>query len=307
MRADRVNLPATPCALAISGLDPSGGAGLFADLRAFAVAQVWGCGAPAVSTVQSTAGLRRSRAMPTRDLLAQVREIYAHQNVRSIKIGALGSSANARGILRWLRTVSGRVPVVLDPVMRPTLGSKGVRLLESAGLRVLFALAARATLVTPNIPEAELLVGMRIRSIEDAERAARALVSRGARAALVKGGHLRDPSAASKTVDVLVVGSRTIHISAARVGLAVHGTGCALASLIAGRLAAQSRIKTARVARRRASARRSGAQRAFVDPPRDGEVTDQMIVDAVRWAKNRLHRALSRPARIGAGLLVLPL
>src|SRR4051812_28057631 len=92
----------SPCALAISGLDPSGGAGLLADLRAFEAASVWGCGAVAVSTVQSTRGLRSSHPVDPRRWVAQVREVLHHQNVRSIKIGALGSTDNVRALGRLL-------------------------------------------------------------------------------------------------------------------------------------------------------------------------------------------------------------
>src|SRR5262245_32766211 len=110
--------PLRPCALAIAGLDPSGGAGVFADVRAFEAASVWGCGAVTLVTIQSTGGLRASYPVETRRLLGQVRELVSHQHVTSIKIGALGSLSNARGVARFIATLGGRVPVVLDPVMR---------------------------------------------------------------------------------------------------------------------------------------------------------------------------------------------
>jgi hydroxymethylpyrimidine kinase/phosphomethylpyrimidine kinase len=280
MRASPVKSVSKPCALAIAGIDPSGGAGLFADLRAFAAARVWGCGVPAVNTVQSTAGMKSSRAFPSRDVMAQVREICAHQNVKSIKIGALGSAANVRAILLWLVEMPKAIPVVLDPVMLPSRGAHGARLLDRAGVHALSTLASRVLLVTPNVPEAEALAGMTIRSIADAERAARALVAAGARAALVKGGHLRASSAGGEAVDVLAIGSRIVRFSAPRLAVSVHGTGCTLASLIAGRM----------------------AQRDIA-----AGANDQSIIGAVRWAKNRLQRALQHPARIGAGLSVLTL
>jgi hydroxymethylpyrimidine/phosphomethylpyrimidine kinase len=280
MRASAPKPKALPCALAISGLDPSGGAGIFADLRAFAAAGAWGSGVPAMSTVQSTAGMRSGHALSARELVAQLRELFAQQDIKSIKIGALGSAANVRAVLLWLQGIPDVVPIVLDPVMLPSRGARTARLLDRAGVHALSALAARVTLVTPNVPEAEELVGMRIRSIADAEQAARALVRAGARAALVKGGHLRAASAPGKTVDVLVIGARVVHFSAPRVAVTVHGTGCALASLIAGRL----------------------AERGI-----SVQASDQSIIGAIRWAKNRLQRALRRPARIGAGALVLPL
>jgi hydroxymethylpyrimidine/phosphomethylpyrimidine kinase len=263
-----------PCALAIAGLDPSGGAGVFADLRAFSAASVWGCGAVTLVTVQSTNGLRASHPVETRKLLAQVRELVSHQRIRSIKIGALGSPANARGVARFLTALGGRIAVVIDPVMRATRGAGQARLLDPAAGDVLRRMIAHATVVTPNVPEAEALLGARVRSVDDAERAARAFVELGARAALVKGGHL--PRAASAEVtDVLAVGGRIVRFRAPRVDADVHGTGCTLSSLIAGRLA-HARALDAR-----------------------------SIVEAVAWAKRKLGRALARPLEIGDGLSVI--
>jgi len=263
-----------PCALAIAGLDPSGGAGLFADLRAFRAASVWGCGAVAVLTVQSTAGLRASEPVPTAQVLAQVRELFSHENVKAIKIGALGSLANVRGVTRWLSSLHGKIPVVMDPVVRASRGTRRASLLESAGVAALIPMVKLATVVTPNAVEAETLLGRRVRSLADAERAARDLVDLGARAALVKGGHLRDARKGEIT-DVLAVGGRIIHLRAPRRSAAPHGTGCMLASLIAGKLAA--------------------AERADEDA----------IIASIRWAKGALKKRLVHPWRIGAGQLVM--
>jgi hydroxymethylpyrimidine kinase/phosphomethylpyrimidine kinase len=264
-----------PCALSIAGLDPSGGAGVFADLRAFAASGVWGCAAATLVTVQSTAGMRSSRPIETRFLLEQIREVFAHENIRAIKIGALGSSSNARGVGRWLAAHAGRLTVVLDPVIRPTRGR--TRLLEQGGVRTIRAMMKHLTVVTPNVPEAEALLGVRIRSIEDAERAARAFVELGARAALVKGGHLEARETRASAIDVLAVNDRIVHLAAPRVKARLHGTGCSLSSLLAGRLAASNRVD------------------------------DDAIVRAAKWAKRRLARAIATPLRIGDGLLVVPL
>jgi hydroxymethylpyrimidine/phosphomethylpyrimidine kinase len=264
-----------PCALAISGLDPSGGAGLFADLRGFAAASVWGCGAVAVLTVQSTAGLRASEAVPTARVLAQVRELWARENVKAIKIGALGSLANVRGVSRWLSGLRGKVPIVIDPVLRASRGKPDAPLLETAGIAALLEMVELATVVTPNALEAEALLGERVRSLGDAEGAARALVARGARSVLVKGGHLVG-GATRETTDVLAVGERVIHLKAPRVSTVPHGTGCTLASLIAGKLAAA------------------------------GQARDADIVAAARWAKKELAARIARPWRVGAGQLVMP-
>jgi hydroxymethylpyrimidine kinase/phosphomethylpyrimidine kinase len=264
-----------PCALAISGLDPSGGAGLFADLRAFRAASVWGCGVAAVVTVQSTMGLRSSEPMPIAQILAQVRELWSHENVRAVKIGALGSLENVRGIARWIASLSGKVPVVVDPVLRASRGRRGARLLEDAAVCALLRLAELGAVITPNALEAEALLGKRVRSLADAERAACALVDLGARAAIVKGGHLAN-GASREITDVLAIGDRVIHLRAARAKVAPHGTGCMLASLIAGKLA--------------------GAP----------HVDDAVVLASIRWAKRRIGLAIARATRIGAGQLVLP-
>src|SRR5437868_12817388 len=102
-----------PCALAVGGLDPGGGAGVVADLRAFAAAGAFGCAAVAVITAQSTAGLRSAHAVGARDLEAQVREVMDHQRVRVVKVGAMGSAANVRVLARLLERRRD-VAVVVD-------------------------------------------------------------------------------------------------------------------------------------------------------------------------------------------------
>jgi hydroxymethylpyrimidine/phosphomethylpyrimidine kinase len=266
----------TPCALSIAGLDPSGGAGLYADLRAFQAASVWGCGAVAVMTVQTTRGLEASEPVPTAMLLAQVHALYAHQNIRAVKIGALGSLANVRGVTRWLAQLERPIPVVIDPVLAASRGKRdGKELLESSAVAALLRMSKLSALITPNAPEAESLLEMRVQTLADAERAARAFVALGARAALVKGGHWRG-HARGETTDVLAIGSRVIHLHAERVKVTPHGTGCTLASLIAGKLAAAPRID------------------------------DDALVASVRWAKRKLASRIAHPLRIGDGQLVMP-
>lgn len=260
------------CVLAIAGLDPSGGAGLASDLRAIERAGAWACPVVAVLTVQSTAGLRAARPVERSLVVAQAREVVAAQRVRAIKTGALGSAANARAVARLARTLGPDVPLVVDPVLAPTRGA--ARLLATEALGAARALARVATLVTPNALEAGALLGATVRDLADARDAGRALVAEGARAALVKGGHLGGDEA----VDVLVVGARLVELRARRVGgLDVHGTGCTLASLVAGRLATR--------------------------PGR--HVSEDEIVDAARWAKQALGRALLRPLDVGAGSRVI--
>jgi len=262
------------CALAIGGLDPGGGAGLAADLRAFAAAGVFGCAAIAVLTVQSTSGLVASRAIASREVLAQAREVTRHQRVRAIKTGALGSAANVRAIGQWL-AAQPDLPAIVDPVMVPTRG--GARLLAEGALRAMrTSLIPRAALVTANIAEAAALTGARVANVRDARDAALALCGMGARAALVKGGHL----GGARAIDLLAIGADVIELSAERLRLPpTHGGGCVLASLIAGRIAAD--------------------RRAYEGAPR------AVLVDAVRWAKRAHHAALASARDVGGAMRVL--
>jgi hydroxymethylpyrimidine/phosphomethylpyrimidine kinase len=225
--------------------------------------------------VQSTRGVRAVRPVATALVMDQAREVLADGRVRAIKTGALGSSANARAILS-LVTENPGIATVVDPVMIPTRAARGVDL-QGRAIAPLRAIAAAATLVTPNLTEAAALLGEAVPE-DEAAAAARALVARGARAALVKGGHGRGPEA----VDWLALrGGRLVRIARPRrPRLAVHGTGCTLASLIAGRLA---------------TARRTGSPKA------------EDLVEAARWARTLLDRALAEPLVVGAGQRVMVL
>jgi hydroxymethylpyrimidine/phosphomethylpyrimidine kinase len=261
-----------PCALTIAGLDPGGGAGVAADLRAFARAGAFGCAVVALLTVQSTRGLGRVTPVPSRLVIAQATEVVRHQRVRAIKTGALGSAQNVRALAGWLR-VHDDIPAVVDPVLLPSAGHG--RLLATRAVAVLKReLLPRARLVTANVPEAEALVGGRILSLADARSAARALVALGARAALVKGGHL----GGAEATDVLALGESLHELGGPRLRLSpLHGGGCTLASLIAGRLAVREGAST----------------------------SDAVLLEAIRWARRVHQRALRAPWDVGGDSLVL--
>jgi hydroxymethylpyrimidine kinase/phosphomethylpyrimidine kinase len=266
----RSTSPKMNCALAIGGLDPGGGAGIVADLRAFAAAGAFGCAAIAVVTVQSTRGMKSARAVDARELAAQVREVMRVQRVRAIKVGALGSRANVLAVARLLAAAPS-VPAIVDTPMLASRASRGARLLDAHAIDAMRdVLLPRAALVTVNVAEAEELVGIRVGAIGDAHDAALALCRLGARAALVKGGHLGGGSA----IDVLAIGGEAIELRAKRIEHASpHGTGCTFASLVAGRIAAQ-----------------------------DGRAS---VVDAVRWAKRVHHGAIARARDVGGTARVL--
>jgi hydroxymethylpyrimidine/phosphomethylpyrimidine kinase len=269
-----------PTALTIGGLDPSGGAGISADLRAFCGAGVWGAAVCAALTVQSTRGVRLVRPIAPALVKAQAEEVLTDARVRAIKTGALGSAGNAR-VVAALIAAHPRIPAIVDPVMIPSRRrARSTQARLDGGVTALRALARKATLVTPNLAEAGALLGARVASLEEARAAAVALVEAGAFAALVKGGH----GGGDEAVDWLAIQGRAVKVvriaRPRRKTPPLHGTGCTLASLIAGRLAALA----------------SGRARL----PSDVE-----LIAAVRWARARLDRAIQTPRVTGRGLRVL--
>jgi hydroxymethylpyrimidine/phosphomethylpyrimidine kinase len=220
-------------ALTIAGSDSSGGAGIQADLKTFAAHGVFGMSAITAVTAQNTQTVTRVLALPADMVTAQIDAVLADIPPDATKIGMLATAAIAGAVATAL--ARHRLPfVVLDTVM---VAKGGARLLDPTDHEAVAILRDRllplAFLVTPNVPEAEALTGMSIRTVEDLERAAVRLVALGARAALVKGGHLDGPA-----VDVLHDGTITTHLTAPRIDTRhTHGTGCTLSSAIAARLA----------------------------------------------------------------------
>jgi len=217
-----------PVALTIAGSDPSGGAGLQADLAVFAAFGVHGTSVATALTVQDTRGVRAVAPVAADVVRAQLDAVLGDFEVRAAKTGMLH---RAEVVIAVAERLAG-VALVVDPV---AAASDGTALLDPDGIdAVRRLLVPIATIVTPNLREAELLVGRPVRDTAEMRVAARALVEGGARSALVKGGHLADDA-----VDVLYDGREFHELTAPRVdGGAVHGTGCALSAAIAAELAA---------------------------------------------------------------------
>jgi hydroxymethylpyrimidine/phosphomethylpyrimidine kinase len=216
--------------LTIAGSDSGGGAGIQADLKTIAAHGLHGVCAITAITAQHTRGVTAVLVIPSRMIEAQVEAVRADFRLAAVKIGMLGNARTVNAVARALRPL-GDVPLVLDPVM---VATSGARLLEAAAVRALrerlFPLAA---VVTPNVPEAELLLGMRIRDAKAQRRAAGLLQAAGAAAVLLKGGHL--PGA--RICDLYVDANGTVAIRHARLARNGHGTGCTLAAALACRLA----------------------------------------------------------------------
>ena len=219
-----------PRVLVCAGLDPSGGAGLVADLEALAAAGARGWAVATALTAQGPRGARISAPVEPELLVAQVDALLdgGGERPRPVKTGMLGSAANARALsARLSRPPLARVALVVDPVLSAT---SGLRLLDAEDARAaLDGLLARATLATPNWPELEALAGRRLPGEAEAVRAARELP---ARAVLVKGGHR-----AGAPVDLLVRARSVTRFPGRRRPVEARGTGCRLASAIAGFLA----------------------------------------------------------------------
>jgi hydroxymethylpyrimidine/phosphomethylpyrimidine kinase len=221
----------TPRVLVAAGLDPSGGAGLVADLEALAAVGAAGWAVATALTAQGPKGARGFEAVRVPMLLAQLDALLAgRERPRAVKTGMLGSAAVAAALADRLSARDlGRVPLVVDPVLA---ASSGASLFRGGGRRPGVALApllARARLVTPNLPELAALTGCDVSSDEAAIAAARRLPCR---AVLVKGGHR-----AGAPLDLLVEGARVTRFVGRRRAGSARGTGCRLASAIAGLLA----------------------------------------------------------------------
>ena len=231
---------APPILLTIAGFDPSCGAGVSADLKTFAAHNCYGVAAVTALTVQSTQGVVSLHPTPTTTLRAQLDTIADDVKVAAIKIGMLATRANASVVAEFLDKHTF-AHVVLDPVTHPTAGS--VELLDSAGIKYLRDdLLKRASVITPNIAEAELLTGMDVKDLGAMKAAGQKLLEMGARAVIVTGGHLEKP------VDVLCEGSAIETFVSDHVkNPNTHGTGCTFSSAIASQLALGLQLREAMI------------------------------------------------------------
>ena len=220
------------CALTIAGSDSGGGAGIQADLKTFAAHRVHGLSAIAALTAQHTRGVTAVHVPPLDFLRAQIDACFDDFNIGAVKIGMLANVSVINTVADALET-HGAPPLVLDPVM---IATSGARLLESDALQALRTrLIASAAVLTPNLPEAELLLDRRITDRAAMRTAAADLLKAGARAVLLKGGHLED--GAEDVMDLFVDAEGLVReFSHPRLPQDAHGTGCTLAAAIAANL-----------------------------------------------------------------------
>jgi hydroxymethylpyrimidine/phosphomethylpyrimidine kinase len=218
-----------PIALSIAGSDPSGGAGIQADLKTFHQFGVYGEAVITLLTVQNTVRVSRVEVMSADLVLQQITAVIEDIPPAAAKTGALGSTDVVEAIAQ--AAADFRFPLVVDPVM---ISKHGHSLLPEAAVRVLREkLLPRAALLTPNVPEAEALSGIRIRTPDDMRQAARAIRGLGVKSVLIKGGHLD-----GAPVDLLWDGLDFREFPALRIPTAhTHGTGCTYSAAITAGLA----------------------------------------------------------------------
>jgi hydroxymethylpyrimidine/phosphomethylpyrimidine kinase len=225
--------------LCVAGLDPTGGAGLLADVAALASVSVRAAGVVTALTVQRPHGDARFVPVDAALVDQMLGALADDLPIAAIKVGMIGAGPVAHIVAKHLTRLSAKAPLVVDPVLNAGAGGS---LADDETIAVLRReLLPRATLITPNIPEAEALTGLAIRSLADMERAAEQLRAAGAQYVLIKGGHLP-----GEPVDLLIgPGERRTWRAPRFHGGVVHGTGCALSSLAAGHLACGAAVPEA--------------------------------------------------------------
>ena len=219
-----------PTAMTIAGSDSGGGAGIQADLKTFAALGVYGTSALTAITAQNTIGVSGVHEIPTDIIAAQMEAVFSDIGADAVKTGMLSSVAIVEVVSRQLQH-HGVESLVVDPVM---VAKSGDSLLQEDAVDALRTLLVPlAAVLTPNIPEAEALTGMKINSDADVRRAAEQIIQMGAGSVVVKGGHREGPA-----TDVFYDGDRFQEFTAPRIDTKnTHGTGCTFASAVAAGLA----------------------------------------------------------------------
>jgi hydroxymethylpyrimidine/phosphomethylpyrimidine kinase len=218
-------------ALTIAGSDSGGGAGIQADLKTFAAHGVYGTSAITALTAQNTRGVTGVHAVPAEFVTLQIEAVAGDIGCDAVKTGMLASATIVEAVAAAVESLD--LPnLVVDPVM---VAKGGDRLLEEDAVHAVRTVLLRlARVVTPNVPEAEVLAAMTIDSLDAMRAAAQRILKLGARAVVVKGGHLSGP----ESIDVLIEAGRVTALRTPRLSVPyTHGTGCTFAAAIAARLA----------------------------------------------------------------------
>jgi len=218
--------------LIVAGSDSGGGAGIQADIKAVTALNGFAMTAITALTAQNTQGVFGVHEVPPEFVAEQIRVVMEDIGADVVKTGMLGSVAIINAVADALETFASELPWVIDPVMVAKGGHP--LLAEDAAEALKERLVSRAAVITPNLPEAEVLTGRKVKAVADMEAAASALLQTGAKAVLLKGGHLEGDT----VVDLLATAAGIERFESPRIHtLHTHGTGCTLASAIACGLA----------------------------------------------------------------------
>lgn len=223
--------------LSIAGSDPSGGAGIQADIKTFCAYKVYGMAAITSLTVQNTAGVQDVFHVPSPFLINQLKAIHQDIRIDAVKIGMLDTLENVLAVSQFIEEAN-LSNVVLDPIF---ISTSGRSLLNEDAIHLLKeTLLSFCTLVTPNLMEASILTGINIVDVNSMKDAATTLFTKtGVKNVLIKGGHLE-----GKAIDVLFDGMKFETFEATKVPRATHGTGCTLSAAIAAGLASEFDMRT---------------------------------------------------------------
>jgi hydroxymethylpyrimidine/phosphomethylpyrimidine kinase len=230
----------TPIALTIAGSDSSGGAGIQADLKTFAALGVYGASVITALTAQNTAGVSAIHQVPPEFVTAQMDAVFSDLSIGAVKIGMVAQTGTIEAIEAGLTRWSPK-HVILDPVM---VASSGDRLLAPEAVAALRSkLIPRASLITPNLPEAAALLDEPIAEGEAAiESQGKRLLELGCSAVLIKGGH----GQGAESIDYLITAKAIVALAAPRIATKnTHGTGCSLSSAVAAGLAKREEMEMA--------------------------------------------------------------
>lgn len=228
-----------PQVLTIAGSDSGGGAGIQADLKTFEERNVFGMSVIVAVTAQNTIGVQGIYPVPVEGIVRQMEALAADFTISALKTGMLVDAERIEAVAEGISRFKWK-PLVVDPVM---IAKGGAHLVAPDAIQAIKkTMVPLADLITPNTPEAETLAEMTIRSDRDRETAAKRIVSQGAGAVLLKGGH--DDESPDAACDCLVTRDKTVWFEAGRIHTAhTHGTGCTLSSLITAELAKGSSLE----------------------------------------------------------------
>ena len=232
------NQPTPPIVMTIAGSDSGAGAGIQADLKTFAAHNVYGTSILTAVTAQNTTGVIDVQELSVTMIAHQIQAVMEDMHVQAVKTGMLSSSGIITQVVSSLKQY-GVQQLVVDPVM---VAKGGDKLLQDEAIQTLKEeLLPHALVLTPNIPEAEVLTGLPIKTMTDARRAAKTLISMGPKTVVVKGGHRK-----GKPIDIFYDGTSYYEFTADRITTTSdHGTGCTFSAAITANLAKNLSVKDA--------------------------------------------------------------